>query len=144
MGWYAKLFDCGLRRNITKFGSCLIETLFSPEHFNKAIQLADANGIFCAYSNEAFELWYYLHFHYLDTGIDRHDYCTRLSNPDCLGYKYAKNSKTIYDDLLPYQQRAVQNAKRLLQQYNPPDPVNDKPSTTVYKLVEQLNQLFWD
>jgi hypothetical protein len=117
---------------------------FTPEHFNKALQLANANGIHVAYSNEAFELWYYLHFHYLETGITREDYCNRLSKPKFLGHKYKKNSEAIYDELLTYQPTAIRNAKKLLEQYNPSNPVSDKPSTTVHLLVEQLNRLFWD
>jgi hypothetical protein len=116
---------------------------FTPEHFNSACQLADKNGIHKAYSNEAFELWYILHFFYLDTGISRVDYCNRLSQKDCLNHKYKKSSETIYDELLSRQPTAILNAKRLLQQYDPKNPLNDKPSTTVYLLVEQLNQLFW-
>lgn len=116
---------------------------FTPEHFNNAIQMARANNIHVAYSNEAFELWYVLHFFYLDTAITRADYCHRLSHRDCLGYKYEKDSETIYDDLFALQTTAIRNAKRLLVQYNPPNPVSDKPSTTVHLLVEQLNRLFW-
>jgi hypothetical protein len=117
---------------------------FTPEHFNNAILLADAHGIHYAYSNEAFELWYYLHFHYLDTGITRDDYCERLSKEDCLGHKYEKDSETIYDQLLARQSVAIKHAKKLLAEYNPRNPVSDKPSTTVHLLVEQLNRLFWD
>jgi len=120
---------------------------FTLEHFNSAIQMANANGIHIAYSNEAFELWYVLHFFYLDTAITRVDYRHRLSQKDCLGYEYEKNSKTIYDELSIRQPTAIRNAKRLLEQYNPPNPVSDKPSTTVHLLVEQLHQLnslFWD
>lgn len=117
---------------------------FTPEHFNKALQLAQANDIKVAYSNEAFELWYILHFMYLDTGITRDDYCSRLGQDDCLGRKYLKGSETIYDELLSRQSKAIERAKRLLAQYEPPNPVLDKPSTTVHLLVEQLNGLFWD
>lgn len=117
---------------------------FTPEHFNNALLIAEANNIHCAYSNEAFELWYYLHFHYLDTGITRNDYMDRLSEKNCFGREYKKNSETIYDELLPRQDSAIKNAKRLLEQYHPRSPVSDKPSTTVHLLVEQLNRLFWE
>jgi hypothetical protein len=117
---------------------------FTPEHFNNAIHLADNNGIRVAYSNEAFELWYYLHFHYLESGITRDDYCHRLSQPDCLGHKYRKESESIYDEIRNKQPIAIRNAVRLLEQYNPKNPVSDKPSTTVHLLVEQLNHLFWE
>jgi hypothetical protein len=117
---------------------------FTPKHFNAACQMADANGIKKAYSNEAFELWYILHFFYLDTGITRDDYCSRLGKSDCLGHKYEKGSVTIYDELKERQLFAIHNAERLLAQYDPKNPVSDKPSTTVHLLVEQLNRRFWD
>lgn len=116
---------------------------FTPENFNKAVHLAQTNNIRVAYSNEAFELWYILHFMYLDTGITRDDYCDRLEQNDCFGKKYIKGSETIYFELLALQSTAIGHAKRLLAQYNPSNPVSDKPSTTVHLLVEQLNKLFW-
>lgn len=33
---------------------------------------------FAAWSNESFELWYYLHFQYLDTGISRSQYIEKI------------------------------------------------------------------
>ena len=35
---------------------------FPDDKFNQAIKKAEANGIGCAWSNEAFELWYVYHF----------------------------------------------------------------------------------
>jgi len=35
---------------------------FPPNKFNDAIIKAESNGIDCAWSNEAFELWYLYHF----------------------------------------------------------------------------------
>ena len=35
---------------------------FTPHQFNGAIEKSKANGIKCAWSNQAFELWYLLHF----------------------------------------------------------------------------------
>jgi hypothetical protein len=108
------------------------------ENFNNAISSATSQGFGVAYSNEAFELWYILHFEYLDTGIPRKDYIHKLSV--LLGQKYQKNSETIYDELLARQPTAIRNAKKLLTQYAPPDPANDNPSTTVHLLVQELNR----
>jgi hypothetical protein len=115
---------------------------FPPGNFNAAIQMAKANKICVAYSNEAFELWYVLHFDYLNTGVPRSDYMIYLNKK--LGHEYHKNSETTYDELHPRQQTAITNAKKLLAQYDRPNPVADNPSTTVHLLVEELNQLFWD
>ncbi len=116
--------------------------LFPPGNFNAALQKAEANDVRVAYSNKAFELWYVLHFDYLDTGINRSDYITCLDGK--LGHEYQKNSETIYDEIYTRQAVAIRNAKKLLAQYRPPNPVADNPSTTVHLLVEQLNRLFWD
>jgi len=107
------------------------------QNFNAAITLAQTNGIKVAYSNDAFELWYLLHFHYYNTAISRQDYQNRLTK--LLGHKYEKNSKTIYEELKDKQQDAIKHAKRLLQEYDRPNPESDNPSTTVHLLVEELN-----
>ena len=91
-----------------------------------------------ACSNEAFELWYYLHFHYLDAGISRVDYITRLN--DELPFPYEKNSRDLYDYLFTRQPTAIKLAKRLLKNYAIHDPSVHKPSTTVHLLVEELNR----
>ena len=110
----------------------------SAERFNAALQLARDEGIEVAYSNEAFELWYLLHFCYYNSGNPRQDYINKLDH--YLGHPYEKNSRTMYDELLPYQQTAIANATRLLAQYDPPCPEQDNPSTTVHLLVQELNR----
>lgn len=107
-------------------------------NFNEAISLAKQNKVSVAYSNEAFELWYLLHFHYFDTALSRHEYGPRLS--DLLGHPYTKNSGVMYDALLARQTEALRNAERLLAQYQPPNPAADNPSTTVHLLVNELNR----
>lgn len=106
------------------------------QNFNKALSQARRYDIQVAYSNEAFELWYLLHFYYFDTGIPRQEYIERLNG--LLGHPYAKNSRDIYAELGSRQQDALRNARTLLAQYNPPAPANDNPSTTVHLLVEEL------
>ena len=111
---------------------------FPSGHFKNAISEARRNNIQVAYSNEAFELWYVLHFDYLDAAVDRYHYVDRLST--LLGVKYQKNSATMYDTLLPRQQQAIRNAEKLLATYDPSDPEKDKPSTTVHLLAQELNR----
>lgn len=115
---------------------------FPVENFNVALVLARQNKIKVAYSNEAFELWYILHFVYLDTGVSRDDYCERLGN--FLGHPYIKKDPRTYNELLERQATAIRNAERLLSEYKPANPAMDKPSTTVHLLVKALNQLKWD
>ena len=106
--------------------------------FNAALALAKKNDIQVAYSNEAFELWYLLHFNFYQTAVPRRDYIKKLSK--LMGHEYEKKSKSIYQELKTRQPTAIKNAKRLLKQYHPRKPANDNPSTTVHLLVEQLNR----
>lgn len=109
--------------------------------FNAAIEMANArmDKIKIAYSNEAFELWYLLHFDYHTSAISRDDLIKKLKKK--LG-KYEKNMDNIYEKLLNKQNTAIKNAKKLYNSYlNEPVPERDNPSTTVHLLVERLNKL---
>jgi hypothetical protein len=111
---------------------------FPAETFNAALTLARQHGIRLAYSNEAFELWYLLHYHFFNTAMSRHRYCQKLTG--LLKREYKKNDPFIYQELLERQGDAIRNARRLLAEYNPPNPAQDNPSTTVHLLVEALNR----
>ncbi len=109
-----------------------------PQDFNSAIHKAENHDLKVAYSNEAFELWYVLHFEFLNTGIPRDDYCKKMTKH--LGKKYQKNSDIIYDELINKQPTAIRNAERLLASYDYSTPGQDNPSTTVHLLVKELIQ----
>ncbi len=111
---------------------------WTREDFNNAITNAKSQGFKIAYSNEAFELWYVLHFEFLHTGIPRGDYNSKLAS--LLQRPYKKNSDTIYDELFEKQPIAIKNAENLLKQYDPHIPAQDNPSTTVHLLVQELNK----
>jgi RloB-like protein len=111
---------------------------WTPQDFNSAMSSAKSAGFKVAYSNEAFELWYILHFEYLNTPTSRHDYGDKLTK--MLGQKYEKNSENMYDQLLNEQHSAIGNAKKLLKQYDRHNPEKDNPSTTVHLLVQELNK----
>ena len=111
---------------------------WSISDFNNAIKSAKKEGFGVAYSNEAFELWYLLHFEFLSTGIPRSDYILKLTS--LLGHKYKKNSETIYDELLEKQSTAIKNAENLVKEYIPHGPSRDNPSTAVHLLIKELNK----
>jgi hypothetical protein len=46
----------------------------------------------------------------------------------------------MYQELLDIQLMAIRNAERLLNSYDSFNPENNNPSTTVHKLVEELNK----
>ena len=109
---------------------------FPDKNFNDAIAIARRHGFRVAYSNQSFELWYVLHFDYMHSAITREDYIKILEEK--LGHKYEKNSPTIFDELYDRQPTAIRNARTLLNEYHPPRPSKDDPSTKVHLLVEQL------
>ena len=110
---------------------------FTMEQFQNAILLAGRNNIRCAYSIEAFELWYLLHFNYNDSRLDRKQYREKLS--ENLGKQYQKNDEGMYQLLKKKQSTAMQNARKLyaLQHKRPLSEQN--PITTVFLLVERLS-----
>jgi hypothetical protein len=118
---------------------CVFDRDSWPEKdFCFAIENAHKEGFRIAYSHECFELWYILHFEFLNTAVSRSEYSQKLSR--LLGHQYLKNSDSIYDELLNKQHIAIKNAENLLNQYQPCNPAKDNPSTTVHLLVQELNK----
>lgn len=112
----------------------------SFQNFDNAIKMAHAHNIRTAYSNEAFELWFILHFNYLHTPLERSQYKHYLDK--YLNSSYSKNSKNMYKELLKNEKTAIDNAKRLFalqKKKNLPDSKLN-PITTVHLLVEELNK----
>ena len=115
------------------------------DDFNDAIKKANKLGFHSAWTNEAFELWYYLHFEYLDTGIGRADYIKKLEEAfkEKLGdshFEYKKGNPDIYSLLQQYgrEDLAKRFAQQLLGLYTGTDYAAHKPCTMVDKLVEEL------
>lgn len=114
---------------------------FPAVNFENAINKANAHGYNCAYSNEAFELWYLLHFEDYQNAISRADYSKMLSKH--LNKKYLKNDPDIYDLLQTLEKSredlAIQRAENLEKIHSGKSKANSNPVTRVYKLVEELN-----
>jgi hypothetical protein len=114
---------------------------FPPSDFDNAILKAESHGMKTAWSNEAFELWYVLHFEYRNTDMPRTEYQGKLTN--LMGRPYAKNAPEMYQLLsqMGNLAQAIAWARRLhgdvLAARTPPSRAN--PCTTVYALVETLN-----
>lgn len=115
------------------------------EDFNDAIKLAAKNHINCAWSNESFELWYYLHFQFLDTGISRSQYIEKIereikARTNSPAYKYQKKDPAIFELLQNSgdEAQAIRHARKLRKAFAGTDYASHKPCTTVDKLVEEL------
>lgn len=117
---------------------------FPPSDFDNAIKKAESCGMKVAYSNEAFELWYLLHFVHRVTSMSRSEFKDELSKH--LGMLYQKNDPTMYGRLLKYKKDAIRNAKTLRDCVSCSDKCYSKhnPSTTVDQLVEALDEYVKD
>jgi hypothetical protein len=114
---------------------------FPLGNYTRAFELARGADIKVAWANEAFELWYLLHFNYHDTGISRNDYKAKLKQS---GLEYDKADETIYDKVKERQATAMKFARRLERRWREMGerfPERQNPSTSVHKLVEFLNEL---
>lgn len=114
---------------------------FPDNDFNSAIELARNNKINVAYSNQAFEYWFLLHFSLLQGPMDRKLYIGKLTS--LLGFQYRKEQGIgayIYRELIGRQSQAIKNAKTVMQQMKNISPAQAESSTTVFELVEELNK----
>jgi len=123
---------------------------FKANSFNSAILKAAANGISCAWSNEAFELWYLFHFYNRITAMNRDEYKRALENAineaikkkvkSASHFIYTKNSTEMYSILQLHgnQSQAIKWAKEQTESFQGEKYSDFNPATTVYKLVLEL------
>lgn len=123
---------------------------FPAQNFNSTIEQCQTKNNFEAiWSNEAFELWYLLHFHFYQNKISRFDYQQKiedqLKQTHKNTFKYNKNDRSIYHLLKKYGDytNAVKYAQKLDSSFKDNKNYADhNPSTKVYKIIEELfNQI---
>jgi len=122
------------------------------KEFLRAIKNATDNNIKIAYINECFELWVLLHFEIpsapICRGKDIEKKIQQAFKRNGLGI--FKKNKKVFQILLPFQSRAIENAKKIL-------PIEFKknnwekilsnvgnPSTSIHLLIEEINRLIGD
>lgn len=114
--------------------------------FNKAIADAKKEGMNCAWSNQAFELWYVLHFQYLDTGVDRKQYIEMIEDKvkkasKSKTFKYKKNDEDFYQILQAHgdEEQAIKRAQKLRENMGKKkNYATHNPRTEVDLLVDEL------
>lgn len=112
---------------------------FKPDAFDNAIHSAEAMGMKVAWSNEAFELWYILHFEARQTGMSRAEYKACLTK--YLGSSYLKNDPDMYSKLHSKgnESEAIQRAINLQKMHKGTPQNCANPCTVVNELVTKLN-----
>ena len=131
------VFDMDVNRGADEFQS-----------FDNAIMIAQQMKYEVAYSNDAFELWFYLHYQYTDQANHRTFYYDELSkywnlnyqkDGKCLGF-CTQLYKILETDNRASQAEAIKRAEKLHTSYTQEAPHEQNPVTTVYKLVQYLNE----
>lgn len=114
---------------------------FPTKDFNGAIALAERNGFRVAYSNQAFEYWFLLHFNLYRGALHRSQYADMLTK--LTGMTYSKNEgfgAIMYNRLAHLQPQAIRNAETVLAEVSQGNPAAEESSTTVHLLVTELNK----
>lgn len=144
------MYENNNNRKVDRLWVLFDKDSFPPNDFNQAIlHCAQSKPVIgCAWSNEAFELWYLLHFDYYQNAMSRSQYQRLIENklrPHLgAGYTYKKNDEEMYFRLKEYGsiEAAIRNAKQLTASYSGrQDFASHNPCTRVWELVQELLQL---
>lgn len=126
---------------------------FNEQDFNNAIEIAKSNNFGIAYSNQAFEYWFILHFNdHQGGGMHRNDYNDRINSllkPYKVKYD-GNGSKIVEEDFFELLdgfdektknkrvELAIARAERNHKQFDQTNPARAESSTTVFLLVQEL------
>ncbi|MBQ2303856.1 MAG: RloB domain-containing protein [Bacteroidales bacterium] len=135
------------RNNNFEFDSAWIvfdKDNFKSDLFNAAINESKNKDFKSAWTNEAFELWYLLHFNYVNTGMSRDQYGKKLTEIIKVkgekGFKYKKNDEHIYRLLQKHgnEGQAIRYAQKLRQEFYNQKYADHNPCTWVDELVKEI------
>jgi hypothetical protein len=112
------------------------------QHFEGAIQLATDNGMRVAWSNQAFELWFILHYRDFHHACHRNQYETILSRyiPSyAAAEKGEEQGRKLYQLTLQHIPVAIDNARSGFNGFDAEVPLAHRESSTkIYELVESI------
>lgn len=118
---------------------------FPAKHIDETARLckvisSEDTRYHAVWSNQCIELWFLLHFSFMQSDIHRNEYFSKLT--DCLTKisrgNYLKSRTDMFDVLLPFIDTAVENAKKLDRLNAKKLPSQSAPGTKVFELVEKL------
>lgn len=115
---------------------------FDPSDFDNAISMIESKSSAsekwqAAWSNEAFELWYILHFRSQAGGaLHRQEYQNILATE--MDRPYKKNAEDMFELLKPNVVQAITRADTALRLQSGKPPHAQNPATTVHILVKEL------
>ena len=110
---------------------------FEADDFDNAVKMAESEKWHAAWSNEAFELWYLLHFQDVSGGALPRERMFKMLEVH-LGHKYLKNDSGMFDAVKGQSYHAIERARRLADRWHGQPPHQACPCTMVGPLVDEL------
>lgn len=118
---------------------------FPADRINKTAQLCidestEETTYHAIWSNQCIELWFLLHFSFMQSDLHRNSYWPKLTEvltAQGLG-EYKKNRTDMYQILFPYMDTAIANAEKLDKNNAGKFPSSAAPGTKVHVLVKKL------
>ena len=113
---------------------------FREEQFNNAIYNALRSGYIPLWSNQCFELWFILHYEFMNSDLYRTQYFEKLSGIFNCSYEKAADHYNMLGGMKRIR-KAYENAKRLYNRYineGETRPYKMAPCTTVFRLIDEL------
>jgi len=141
---YAKAYRSKSSRNFDRTWVVFDKDSFSDGNFNLAIENASHNNMRSAWTNEAFELWFLLHFQYVNHRMSREDYQGFLEREvervTGKKYTYKKNDPNMHACLSAYgnQTQAIAWAEKLEGKFTCTRYATHNPCTKVHQLIKDL------
>ena len=118
---------------------------FPADHINKTAELCASESTedttyHAIWSNQCIELWFLLHFSFMQSDLHRSSYWPKLTK--ILSFQglgaYEKNRIDMYRILLPYMEAAIANAEKLEKINAGKLPSDSAPGTKIHVLVKKL------
>ena len=118
---------------------------FSDDDFDDTIKMCEDNGYIPLWSNQAIEYWFLLHFHYVNSKMDRKDYAKKLNEyfkNSGINYEYKKNDENIYNLLCKYGSldKARNNSKKINEEHKNDEPSLSESCTVVHRLFDEIDE----
>lgn len=111
-------------------------------NFNAALDLANRSDIKVAYSNDAFEIWYLLHYQEVSGPLHRSEIEKKLSGHLGRTYKPSHGSQIedLYEDIEPMRDTATRRAIAMQKRHLSVPPESANPCTMIHLLLLDLVQ----
>jgi hypothetical protein len=118
---------------------------FPAAHIDETARLCEAGSndettYHAIWSNQCVELWFLLHFSFMQSDLHRNEYWPKLTDIlKSLGEgEYHKNRDDMYRILYPYMGAAIANAQKLERINKGKMPSKSAPGTMIHSLVKKL------